>query len=96
MGMTQNQTESLNSTVWAQCPKQVFCGIHRLKLSVCNAVCTLNSGAQSRRHLLDNMGPLSSMFYGLEKENLKRILDAGQKVLEKYKHKHQFLRSQEK
>ena len=49
-GMTQNQNESLNNTVWARCPKRVFCGIHRLRLSVCDAICTFNSGAQSRRN----------------------------------------------
>ena len=44
-----------------------------------NAVCTFNSGAFSRRHLLENIGLLGSrnMFYGLEKKNLKRIFDAG-------------------
>ena len=36
------------------------------------------------------------MFYGLEKENRKRILDAGRKVLEKYKHRRPFLRPQKK
>ena len=36
------------------------------------------------------------MFYGLERENRKRILDAGQKVFEKYKHKQLFLHSQKK
>ena len=36
------------------------------------------------------------MFYGLERENRKRILDAGQKVLEKYKHRQLFLYSQKK
>ena len=70
----------------------------RLKFSVCDAICTFNSGAQSRRHLLDNIGILSSrnMFYGLERENKKRILDAGQKFLEKYKHRQLFLHSQKK
>ena len=94
--MAQNQNESLNNTVWARCPKQVFMG--RLKFSVCDAICTFNSGAQSRRHLLDNIGILSSrnMFYGLERENRKRILDAGQKVFEKYKHKQLFLHYQKK
>ena len=36
------------------------------------------------------------MFYGLEKENWKRILDADQKVLEKYKYRQRFLCSQKK
>ena len=96
--MTQNQNKSLNSTVWAQCPKRVFCGINRLKLSVCDAICTFNSGDQSRRHLVDNIGLLSSrnMFYGLEKENRKRILDADREVLEKYKQRWRFLCSQKK
>ena len=50
-------------------------GIHRPKFSVCDTVCTFNSEAQSRRHLLDNIGLLSSrnMFYGHEKESQKRI-----------------------
>ena len=51
--MTQNQNESLSNTVWA--PKQVFCGIHRLKLLVSDAICLFNSGAHSRRHLLDKI-----------------------------------------
>ena len=36
------------------------------------------------------------MFYGLEKENRKRIPDANRKVLEKYKHRWRFLCSQKK
>ena len=36
------------------------------------------------------------MFYYLEKENRNRILDAGRKVLEKYKHRRWFLRSKMK
>ena len=70
----------------------------RLKFSVCDAICRFNSGTQSRRHLLENIGILSSrnMFYGLERENRKRILDAGQKVFEKYKHRQLFLFSQKK
>ena len=39
--MSKNQNKSLNSTMWAQCPKRVFCGIHGLNLSVCDAICTL-------------------------------------------------------
>ena len=63
-----------------------------------NAVCTFNSGAFSRRHLLENIGLLGSrnMFYGLEKKNLKRIFDAGWEVLEKCKQRQRFLPSQEK
>ena len=38
-GMTQNQNEPLSNTVWARCPKQVFCGIDRLKLLVSDVVC---------------------------------------------------------
>ena len=61
-------------------------GIHGPKFSVCDAICTFDSEAQSKRHLLDkNIGLLSSrnMFYGLEKENRKRILDVGRNILEK-------------
>ena len=36
------------------------------------------------------------MFYYLEKKNRNRILDAGRKVLEKYKHRRWFLRSKMK
>ena len=72
--------------------------VGRLKFSVCDAICIFNSGAQSRRHLLDNIEILSfrNIFYGLERENRKRILDAGQKALEKYRHRQLFLHSQKK
>ena len=36
------------------------------------------------------------MFHGFERENRKRILDAGQKILEKYKHRQLFLHSQKR
>ena len=96
--MTQNQNKSLNNTVWARCPERVFCRIHRLKVLLYDAICTFNSGTESRRHLLDSMGLLNSIniFYGLEKENRKTILDAGRNILEKYKHRQRFLRSQKK
>jgi len=79
--MTQNQNESLNSMVWARCPKRVYCGINRLKISVCEAIMTWNSGAMTKKQLIDNIGLVSNknMCVGLERQNKKRIQDASRK-----------------
>ena len=94
-GMTQNQNESLNNMVWARCPKRVYCGINRLKIPVCEAIVTFNSGAHGKKQVLDNIGLVTTQNtrVGIENENKKCVRDSSRKILDKYKRRRQQLRS---
>ena len=49
-GKTQSQTESLNSTIWARCPKITFLGKDRIEAAIGSSIGKFNIGAQ---HLVD-------------------------------------------
>ena len=46
-GRTQNQNESLNSTIWARCSKTAFMGKERIEAAIGSAVGKFNVGAQN-------------------------------------------------
>ena len=54
-GLTQNQNESLNSVVWARCPKRLFRGVHRYKIAVCDAVSQFSDGVQRKYYLFKTL-----------------------------------------
>ena len=53
-GKTQNN-ESLNSMMWAHCPKTVFVGKRRIDSAVATAVCKFNRGNLFLAELMDTM-----------------------------------------
>ena len=46
-GYTQNPNESLHSTVWKYCPKEIFLGKSNVEITCALAVCNFNDGASS-------------------------------------------------
>ena len=46
-GYTQNANESLHSTVWKFCPKELFLGKSNVEIACALAVCNFNDGASS-------------------------------------------------
>ena len=54
-GKTQNQNESLNSTIWARCLKTTFLGKDRIEAAIGSSIGKFNVGAQ---HLVDVMNQL--------------------------------------
>lgn len=54
-GKTQNNKESLNSMIWAHCPKTVFVGKRWIDSAVATAVCKFNRGNLFLAELMDTM-----------------------------------------
>ena len=48
MGLTQNQSESINNVLWSICLKTKFCGIKKVLLAAAEAICRFNTGTASR------------------------------------------------
>ena len=94
-GLTQNQNESLNNTVWSRCPKRVYCGLNRLTISVCEAIITFNSGACAKSNIFFDLGLTTSanLNASFKCEDKKRIADASRKISEKYRLQRQKLRN---
>ena len=55
LGATQNQNESLNSLVWARCPKRKHHGFKAVRCAVAAAVCHFHKGAGSRTKALKRL-----------------------------------------
>ena len=88
LGLTQNQNESFNSTIWMRCPKENFCGLRRITLAVSEAVCIFNSGAGAQIALWASAGIRGSgrkSVDAVKRQNCRRIKSASRKVSEKYK-----------
>ena len=97
-GLTQNQNESLNSVVWARCPKRLFCGVHRYKIAVCDAVSQFSDGVQRKYYLFKtlNLTVGDNTKRGLSREQRNRLNKAANKVSAKYKRRLLVLRQQRK
>ena len=97
-GLTQNQNESLNSVVWARCPKRLFCGVHRYKIAVSDAVSQFNDGVQRKYYLFKtlNLTVGDNTKRGLSREQRNRLNKAANKVSAKYKRRLLVLRQQRK
>ena len=69
-GATQNPNESINSLVWARCPKHKFNGAGPVKFAAASAVLAFNGGAERQVQLQSSLGtPISG---SLVKTFLKR------------------------
>lgn len=54
-GLDQNQNESLIGVVWSRCPKQIFCEIQHLVISVFDGFSQPNNGANRRYYLINKL-----------------------------------------
>lgn len=77
-GKTQNPNESFNNCIWKRLPKTIFVGLKTLKVGVMDAVICFNDGAQSRLHVLQEMGivPGTYMTRALKAVDEKRVEEA--------------------
>ena len=55
-GATQNNNESINSLVWARCPKHKNHGVKVVCAAAASAVCHFRSGASSREKVMQRLG----------------------------------------
>ena len=59
-GVTQNPNESINSLVWARCPKHKFNGAEPVQFAAASAVVAFNGGAERQVQLQNSLGtPIS-------------------------------------
>ena len=56
LGLTHNQTQSLNGRLWSLVPKTRLCGKTRVVLGICEAICVLHTGAASSSFLFERLG----------------------------------------
>lgn len=77
-GLTQNQNEAINGTLWAKCPKTKYAGLHKVELAVCETVGIFNTGAGCKADLLESVGitPEYNMIHAFEIEDKNRIAHA--------------------
>ena len=61
-GLTQNQNEAFNRTIWMRCPKETFAGSDAVERGVASAVLQWKIGATGRRHFMERLGiPVGSL-----------------------------------
>lgn len=76
-GRSQNPNESFNNMVWSRIPKNVFVGLHTLKLGVMDAIITFNSGALGKVKILQTLcGDGSNCVIGLKSIDEMRAKEA--------------------
>ena len=61
-GLTQNQNEGFNATIWRKCPKERYFGAAAVKRAVHLAVVSWNSGRSSYEQILNALGIDSNCF----------------------------------
>ena len=66
LGVTQNQNESFNSTIWQRCPKTEFCSAIKVEIGVNLAVISFNAGqvlfAALQEQLRVTVSPLTMQY----------------------------------
>ena len=66
LGVTQNQNESFNSTIWQRCPKTEFCSATKVEIIVNIAIISFNSGqvpfAKLQERLEVTVSPLTRQY----------------------------------
>ena len=84
-GYTQNSIESLHSTVWKLCPKELFLGKQSVDIACSIAVCRFNDDACALLSLLKKLQLTSSRFckYTFKRKDLLRIQKAKYKCNER-------------
>ena len=86
-GYTQNPNESLHSTVWKLCPKELFLGRMAVEIACALAVCRFNDGATSLYDISKrlDLDPSYLCKLSLQQKDLQRIEKADYKSSEHYK-----------
>ena len=61
-GLTQNQNEGFNATIWRRCPKERAFDASAVKRAVCLATISWNSGRSCYQEILTALGLSSNYF----------------------------------
>ena len=87
-GYTQNANESLHSTVWKFCPKELYLGISNVEIGCALAVCNFNDGASSLVSVTEslNLKSTSLCTHFLNSKDVKRIQKSKYKNTERAKY----------
>lgn len=88
-GLTQNQNEGFNSTLWKRCPKERYFGTGAVKRALALSVLSWNTGRQSLLHVLEQLGIETNVFskQGVLTKDKRRLSDAQQKAEKSKKRK---------
>ena len=98
-GITQNQNEALNATLWSKCPKRVFCGRSKLVSGAALSVIQWNSGAAGIGNILTALGVSTvgiNTNMGFRRENIQRLSSAAVKCKSNFRKRRQVLRQTRK
>lgn len=71
-GLTQNANESLNSVIWARCPKTTFVGASRVKAAVASAVSHFNQGSSHLSQVMKQLDVVPSIILQAYQEHQDR------------------------
>ena len=87
-GYTQNANESLHSTVWKFCPKELFLGKSNAEIACALAVCNFNDGASSLVSVTEslNLKSTSLCTHFLNSKDVKRVQKSKYKNTERAKY----------
>ena len=74
-GATQNQNESLNSTVWNLCPKESFAGLNSVETAYAMDVAPFNDGSRTAKNIMRRHGLNLGQYISerAEKEGTNRV-----------------------
>ncbi|XP_028394501.1 uncharacterized protein LOC114518697 [Dendronephthya gigantea] len=91
LGTTQNQNESLNGLVWAQCPKHKHHGSKAVHCAVGSAVCHFHKGAETRLRAMKRLSidPGSHTKTACLKKDKQRMRKSDKQATDKEKKKRQ-------
>ena len=83
MGITEPESEAINGMLWSRCPKTIFCGKRKVMIATCQTISEFNTVAASRvtTMRLCKVKPGANLVEALKKQDTKRIMDAGRKVI---------------
>ena len=98
LGLTQNQNECLNGTLWSRVPKHKFCGRRRVNIAACEAICVFNTGAATKGMMMERLGiPAGqNMIKALRNEDKVRVKNAARKTSIKYRNRRKQLKFMKK
>ena len=74
-GLTQNQNEAFNRTIWKRCPKETRSCARNVERALSSAVLQWNTGAEGRQKLMDAVGLTSGCYTdaAVAKKNRTRL-----------------------
>jgi hypothetical protein len=97
-GRTQNCNEAVNNVIWTRIPKNNFVSLSTLKIGVWDAIITYNEGALGKVKVLEKLCKAAgrNCVVGLQKIDLRRILEAKRNNKEQNKTKRRQKRNMKK